>query len=129
MKYKIFLAVTCTLLMTACTSEKPKKAVTGDEPRPVGISRALFHNPDSLLYYAERAYKFEDPKGLYVTGLSAHLKKDDPNYPDSLTTVSIDEGDIMLLHAAELGYEEAIQYIQCLDAHGCWNHSVPENTK
>ena len=121
-----FLAFTCTLSLSACTSGKSSEnSASADVAQPVPVSKALFHNPDSILYYAEKAYLHEDPKGLYVMGAAARLAQQ-PGWPDSVTTVSVDEGDIMLLRAAELGYPDAIQLIRCLDAHGCWNHSIPE---
>ena len=124
MKAPFFLMIiTCTL--AACTCGNKQQTSTSDEPQPVPVSRALFHNPDSLSFYAALAYKDEDPKGLYVTGAAARLAQQ-PGWPDSLTTVSVDEGDIMLLRAAELGYPDALQLIRCLDYHGCWNHSIPE---
>ena len=116
-KIYIFLAVTCTLILGACTSKE----------KPVEVSSAVFHNPDSLLYYAERAYKDEDPRGLFVTGAAAYLKWQDPeSFPENCTTVSRDEADIMLLRAAELGNEDAKNLIHCLHENGAWHHSLPE---
>jgi len=122
---RYFLLITCTLLVSACTSDKASKATTS-EVEPVDVSKALFHNPDSLSYYAALAYKDDDPKGLFVTGAAAYLRAQDPNFPDSCTTVSLDEADIMLLHASELGNADAIKLIRCLNAHGQWHHSIPE---
>ena len=119
------LLFTCTLL-SACTCCS-KKADTGDAPRPVQVRKSLFHNPDSLAYYAALAYKDEDPQGLYVTGAAAFLRAQDPSFPDSCTTVSLDEASIMLLRAAELGHPDALTLIHCLDAAGCWGYSVPED--
>ena len=88
--------------MSACTSgTSSKNSTSSDVAQPVPVSKALFHNPDSIAFYAEKAYRYEDPKGLYV--------------------------DIMLLRSAELGYPDAIKAIKCLAEHGCWNHSIPEN--
>ena len=125
MKKIYFLLFTCTLFLSACTSNKDSKATTS-EVEPVDVSKALFHNPDSLNFYAAIAYKDDDPKGLFVTGAAAYLRAQDPNFPDSCTTVSLDEADIMLLHAAELGHADALKLIRCLDAHGQWKHSIPE---
>ena len=119
MKHKIFLAVTCTLFLS-CTSKKPQ-----EEDLAVPVSKSLFHNYDSIMYYAERAYKHEDPKGLFVMGVAARLRADG-SLPDTIPTVPISEADIMLLRSAELGYPDAIKAIRCLDAHGCWHHSLPE---
>ena len=114
----IILAVTCTLILGACTSKE----------KPVAVSSAVFYNPDSLLYYAERAYMDEDPRALFVTGAAAYLKWQDPAaFPASCTTVSRDEADIMLLRAAELGNPDARQLILCLHKNGVWKHSLPEN--
>lgn len=105
-----FWLFTCTLV-TACTCAN-KKAST----EPVSVSRAVFHNRDSLLYYAERAYLHDDPKGLFITGAAAYLRIQDPTPFDSLglTTVPTEEADIMLNRAAELGNEDARKLIQCL---------------
>ncbi len=97
-----------------------------DEPRPVEIRLSLYHNPDSLAYYAALAYKDEDPKGLYVTGVASYLALFD-EWPDSLTTVSYeDEGWLMIWRAAQLNYPDAVQLIHCMSASGIWNHSIPE---
>ena len=93
----------------------------------VEIPASIFFNQDSLNAYAELAYLHDDPKGLFVTGAAAYLRAQDPNFPDSCTTVSLDEADIMLLRAAELGYPDALNLIRCLDAHGQWHHSIPES--
>ena len=121
------LAFTCTLPMSACTSgTSSKNSTSSDVAQPVPVSKALFHNPDSIAYYAELAYRYEDPKGLYVMGVAARLRAAG-TLPDSITTVPMDEADIMLLRSAELGYPDAIKAIKCLAEHGCWNHSIPEN--
>ena len=94
---------------------------------PVEVSSSVFCDPDSLLYYAERAYMDEDPRALFVTGAAAYLKWQDPaSFPASCTTVSRDEADIMLLRAAELGDPDARQLILCLHKNNCWHHSLPE---
>ena len=113
----LFLAITCTLLMSACTSKE----------QPVEVNSSVFYNHDSLNYYAALAYKDEDPRGLFITGAAAYLKWQG-DLPDSLglTTVSRDEADIMLLRAAELGDPDAIKLILCLHKNGAWHHSLPE---
>ncbi|MBR0195079.1 MAG: hypothetical protein IJQ32_02395 [Paludibacteraceae bacterium] len=103
-----------------------KKGVRPSEPQPVQIRRSLFYNGDSLSYYAALAYKDEDPTALYITAVASYLSVQDPNFPDSIHTVPVDEAEIMLLRAAELGQPDAISLIHCLDASGCWNHSVPQ---
>ena len=123
MRKTLFLLLfTCTLL-SACTCRNNK--VTTE---PVSVSKSLFHNRDSLLHYASLAYENEDPKGLYVTGAAAYLQIQDPEAFDTLglTTVSIEEADILLLRAAELGNDDARKLIKCLAKEGCWVHSVPE---
>ncbi len=124
-KFIIFLLFTCTL--AACTCGNKNKVSTEDAPRPVEISTALFYNGDSLGYYAAVAYKDDDPKGLYVTAAASILSGQDPNFPDSIYTVPVDEAEIMLLRSAELGYPDALTLIHCLDAQGYWHHSIPEN--
>ena len=111
-KFTIFkiLMFACAVIMTAC---KPS-------PKPVTVSRSLFHNPDSLLFWAERAYMHDDPQGLYITGAAAFLRIQDSDFPDSCTTVPVEEARIMLKRAAELGSEDARQLIHCLRSEGCW---------
>ena len=121
----LLLASTCTLLLfTACTYGS--KPASTENLNTVPVSKALFHNPDSLAYYAELAYLHDNPKGLFVTGVAAWLRRLDENFPDSLTTVSFEEADIMLLRAAQLGYPDAIRAIHCLYADSLWHHSLPE---
>ena len=118
--YLLFsLASTCMLLV-ACTSGNRSRTPTGD-PDAVPVSKSLYHNPDSLLRYAELAYLHDDPKGLYVTAVAAFLRAQDPNFPDSCTTVPLDEARIMLQHSADLGYPDAIKSLRCLQKHGQWN--------
>ena len=112
----IFGAITCALLLVACTSKK----------QPVEVRSSVFYNQDSLNFYAERAYLYDDPQGLFVTAAAAYLKRQG-DLPDSLTTIPNDEADIMLLRAAELGNEDALRLIRCLDENGSWKHSIPEN--
>ena len=120
--FYIILAVTCTLILGACTSKEKQATST-----PVDVPASIFHNPDSLCYYAALAYKDEDPRGLFVTGAAAYLKWQDPeSFPENCTTVSRDEADIMLLRAAELGNEDAKNLIHCLHENGAWHHSLPE---
>lgn len=117
------LLFTCTLL-SACTCGN-KKGNTGDGPRPVEVSRKLFWNADSLRYYAKKAYLEEDAHALFITGAAAYMQRYS-ELPDSMPTVSLDEGAIMLLRAAELGNEDAATLIHCLAHEGLWHHSVPE---
>ena len=113
----------CTFLSACtCCSNKADK----DATQPVPVRKSLFHNRDSILYYADLAYNHEDPKGLFVMAVAAYLHEDG-TLPDSITTVSLDEAEIMLLRSAELGYPDALQAIRCLSSHGMWDHSIPED--
>ena len=103
-----------------------KSGKNGTKPHPVHVSKSLFHNPDSLLYYAALAYKDDDPQGLYVTGAAAFLRANDPAFPDSCTTVPLDEARIMLTRAADLGHEDAQTLILCLQSEGVWEDRVPQ---
>lgn len=108
----------------ATSKELVSKPVDGE---PVLISKKLFYNPDSLSYYAALAYKDDDPKGLFVTGATYYLRQEDPEFLPGYPTPDKEEADIMLLHSADLGYPDAIQFIHCMAEHGCWNHSMPED--
>jgi len=92
----------------------------------VEIRKSLIYNGDSLAYFAERAYLHDDPDALFITGLASFISVQDPDFPDSIYTVPIDEAEIMLLHAAELHQPDALQYIQCLDKQGHWHRSLPK---
>ena len=87
----------------------------------------IFQNRDSLLYYAALAYKDEDPDALGITGTAAFIYDGDEAAHDTLPIVSTDEGAIMLLRAAELGNARSAWIITCLNYHGAWHHSLPEN--
>ena len=94
-------------------------------PQPLEFSRAIYFNRDSLMHYAKLAYLEEDPHALFVTGAAAYMSRY-ADLPDTLPTVSLDEGAIMLLRAAELGERDAVSLIHCLEAEHCWGHSIPE---
>ncbi|MBR6034992.1 MAG: hypothetical protein IKP39_02940 [Paludibacteraceae bacterium] len=115
----------CAFLLSACTRGSQRPA---DEAPMVEIPASVFFHPDSLVKYAELAYLHDDPKGLFVTGAAAYLRQQG-QMPDSCTTVPLDEADIMLLRAAELGYPDALNLIRCFAAHGQWHHSIPEPEK
>ena len=100
-----------------------------DVPEPVEIRKSLFFNPDSIAYYSAIAAREDNPRALFIVGMAAHLRASDPDYPASISTVSLDEADHYLLLAAELGNPDAIQYIRCCDYHGTWHHFVPKNCK
>ena len=91
-KHILILLFTCTL--AACTCGNKNKVSTEDAPSPVEISKSLFYNGDSLRYYAALAYKDDDSKGLYVTAAASILSGQDPDFPDSIYTVPIDEAEI-----------------------------------
>ncbi len=105
-----------------------KKGVRPSEPRHVEIRKSLFYNGDSLRYYAALAYKDDDPDALYITAAASILSGQDPNFPDSIYTVPIDEAEILLLHAAELGQPDALTLIRCLNDAGYWHHSIPQTS-
>ncbi|MBR0297147.1 MAG: hypothetical protein IJQ95_07150 [Paludibacteraceae bacterium] len=90
------------------------------------IRKSLIYNGDSLAYFAERAYLHDDPDALFITGLASFISVQDPDFPDSIHTVPIDEAEIMLLHAADLGQKDAITLIGCLNDAGYWHHSIPQ---
>lgn len=125
-----FLVFTCTLFAFACTccnnnsnsTDSPsfRKGLGEGSSQPVQVSASLFHNPDSLLFYAEKAYLEDDAYGLYVTGAAAFLRENNPDFPDSCTTVPLDEARIMLLRAAELGNEDAKNLVHCLELDADW---------
>ena len=119
-KKLLFLLFTCTLFI-ACTCGNNSKASKGDASRPLSVKKSLYHNPDSLLEYARRAYLEDNPQGLFVTGAAAFLRIQDPDFPDSCTTVPVEEARIMLLRAAELGSEDAQKLINCLQSEDCWD--------
>ena len=95
------------------------------EDNVVEVPASVVYNADSLSYYAALAFKDDDPKGLFITA-SAYYLRCQGDLPDTLTTVSRDDAEIMLLRSAQLGYQPAIQAIHCLHDNGCWTHSVPE---
>lgn len=81
---------------------------------------AVFHNADSLHYYMERAFLYDDADALGITGTAAFLFYTDTAAWDSLPIVSISEGTFMLLRASDLGSEDAQYVIECLQYHGLW---------
>ena len=106
-----------------------KQAGTISEPQPeeggpVYISKALFHNRDSVMYYYEQGLLHDDPKGLFVLGVAAQLRFDG-TLPEEIYAPSIVEGNHYLLMSANLGYRDAIQAIYCLHNHGLWPLDLP----
>ena len=86
---------------------------------PVDVRASLFHNRDSVNYYAERAYKLDDPQGQFVVGACYYLRKQG-DLPDDIYVVSHNEADSMLIFSAAQGYEPAINLIHCLHENGAW---------
>lgn len=96
------------------------------EDNVVEVPASVVYNADSLSVYARRAYLVEDDTvALFITA-SAYYLRCQGDLPDTLTTVSRDDAEIMLLRSAQLGYQPAIQAVHCLRDNGCWTHSIPE---
>lgn len=98
----------------------------GSSPKPVVLDRAIFHNIDSINHYADLAFTTDDPRALFITGIASHLYYVDPEFPKEAFTVSPDEGELLLIRAAEKGSEDAMTYIKCLAAHDNWSHPIPK---
>jgi hypothetical protein len=81
----------------------------------------MLYSRDSLLYYAERAYTLDDPKGQYVIAAASYLQQQG-EVPPELYTISQDEADTMLMRSAAQGYQPAIESIRCLKECGMWRH-------
>ena len=86
---------------------------------------SLFHNRDSVNYYAERAYLLDDPKGQYIVGVCYYLRQQG-DLPEEIYAVSHDEADEMLWFSSCQGFQPAIDFIHALDANGAWAHRLPE---
>ena len=112
------------LLLIICATfgacAKPKPA----DGEPVEISASLFYNHDSVLYYAERAYMYDDAKGQFVLGAAAYLRRQG-DLPDEIYTLPLNQADSMLIRSAEQGYQPAIDLIRCLNDHEEWHHDLP----
>ncbi len=98
----------------------------GSSPKPVVLDRAVFHNIDSINHYADLAFTTDAPRALFITGIASHLYYVDPEFPKEAFTVSPDEGELLLIRAAEKGSEDAMTYIKCLAAHDNWSHPIPQ---
>ena len=122
----ILRIVVCLSCAFVCACSKPAANNRSPHEQPVQVRRSLFYNHDSLLYYADLAYRQEDPQGLYVTAVASILSGQDHEFPKDIYTVPIDEAEIMLLRAAQLGHSDAKQLIRCLNEQGYWHHSIPE---
>ena len=113
---------TCTLFLSACTSCSEKVSTCG----ALCADSSIYYNDDSLMEYARRAYLDDDPAALFITGAASYLHAADSAARDSLSVVPLDEADIMLQHACEMGYEEACTFIHELDKQDKWEHYIPE---
>jgi hypothetical protein len=82
----------------------------------------MLYSRDSLLYYPERAYPLDDPKGQYVIAAASYLQQQG-EVPPELYTISQDEADTMLMRSAAQGYQPAIESIRCLKECGMWRHN------
>lgn len=108
------LSITCTLIACTCGNKQP-------ESKPSGVSASIVYNRDSMLYYAERAYLHDDPKGQYILAAAAYLRIQG-ELPDSIYAIGRWEADTMLMLSAAQGYEPAISAINCLKESGAWEH-------
>ena len=129
----IIIGFTCALVAMLITSwgysigvQSKTQSFKPENDEPILIDKALFYCQDSIIIYGDKAFYENDPKGLFVTGMAAQLKADDPDYPDYLPTVDRAEGEELILEAANLGYPEAIQYIYCRHKFGLWRLPLPE---
>ena len=130
---RLFLCLLVLLCAGAVVLSGYRAGVKASEPRPedgnpVPVSKALFFNNDSVMYYYEQGLRFNNPKGLYVIGVTAHLRQEG-TLPDYIYAPSVEEGDKYLLESANLGYRDAIQTIYCLHNYGCWNLELPTPQK
>ena len=78
------------------------------------------------MYYAQRAYLDDDADALCVTAAAAYLHHCDSAARDSLSVVSLEEADIMLIRSCQLGCPEAFRFIRFLDQMQLWHHAIPE---
>ncbi len=87
----------------------------------------IYANADSLREYARLAYLDDDPHALCITAVAAYYYANDSAAHDTLPLVTLDEADIMLLHAAnDLHYRGAYDFIYMLARHNNWQKSLPE---
>ena len=114
LKGLLLLAFTCTLAACTCGHRH-------FEGTPVDMPASLFTNRDTVLYYAERAYLHDDPKGCYVVGV-CHYLRERGELPDEIYTVSQAEADTFLMISAYQNYQPAIDFIRYLHDSGSWQH-------
>jgi len=73
------------------------------------------------MYYAERAFKDDDPKACFVTGACYYLRREN-KLPKYISTVSREEADEFLMLSAGQGYQPAKDLIRCLQENELWYH-------
>ena len=100
------------------TSSRPEAG------NPVYVSKALFCDRDSVMYYYEQGLLHDDPKGLFVLGVAARLRYDG-HLPEEIQAFPVQQGDSFLLLSANYGYTPAIQAIYCLHKHNQWVLELP----
>ena len=128
-KTLIFIGIVFAVLVVALGYRNGAKSVAcepedeyTEEVPKVEIRKSLFFNRDSVLYYAERAYKYDDPQGCFVVGACYYLRQQDPEFPEEIYVVSHADADTFLMISAAQYYQPAIDLIRCLHHNGCWNH-------
>ena len=126
----IGLLLFTAVVLCACGTKNQQSTGNGQNPckkqqpevnAPVEIRLSLFNHRDSVMYWAQRAYEQNDPKGQFVVGACYYIRMDG-HLPDEITTVSRAEADTMLMLSAAQNYQPAIDLIHCLHQNGCWHH-------
>ena len=126
----IGLLLFTAVVLCTCGTKNQQSTGNGQNPckkqqpevnAPVEIRLSLFNHRDSVMYWAQRAYEQNDPKGQFVVGACYYIRMDG-HLPDEITTVSRAEADTMLMLSASQNYQPAIDLIHCLHQNGCWHH-------
>ena len=73
---------------------------------PIDADALCFHDHDTYLSYAERAFLDDDPEGLYVLGAAYYLRQEGL-LPDEIYTVSQSDADEFLDVSSAQGYDPA----------------------
>ena len=89
---------------------------------PIDVDALCFHDHDTYLSYAERAFLDDDPEGLYVLGAAYYLRQEGL-LPDEIYTVSHAEADEFLDVSSAQGYDPARTLIFWLQSQGKWQFS------
>ncbi len=120
----ILALIICAICCVGCSKSQPAESDEAliEETPKVEIRKSLFFNRDSVLYYAERAYKYDDPQGCFVVGACYYLREQDPEFPETIYVVSHEDADTFLMISAAQNYQPAIDLIHCLHDNGCWRH-------